>query len=57
MEAAALFTIGALRGVQSGCLLTISDIVVEGEFLRISDEEMRKAVDAMTKLALRTVTE
>ena len=56
MEAAALFTIGALRGVQSGCVLTVSDIVVEGEFVRISDEEMRKAVDAMTKLALRTVT-
>ncbi len=57
MEAAALFTIGALRGVQTGCLLTVSDIVVEGEFLRISDDDMRKAVDAMTKLALRTVTE
>jgi DeoD family purine-nucleoside phosphorylase len=56
MEAAALFTVGALRGVHSGCVLTVSDIVVEGEFVRISDEEMRKAVDAMTKLALRTVT-
>src|SRR6266853_451884 len=27
MEASALFTVGALRGVQSGCLLTVSDIV------------------------------
>ena len=56
MEAAALFTLGALRGVQSGCLLVVSDIVVEGEFVRISDDEMRKAVGEMTKLALRTVT-
>jgi 5'-methylthioadenosine phosphorylase/purine-nucleoside phosphorylase len=56
MEAAVLFTLGALRGVRAGCLLTVSDVVVEGEFVRISDEEMRAAVDQMTELALRTVT-
>jgi purine-nucleoside phosphorylase len=56
MEAAALFTVGALRGVQAGCLLTVSDIVVEGEFKRISDEELRAAVDRMTRVALATVT-
>jgi DeoD family purine-nucleoside phosphorylase len=56
MEAAVLFTIGALRQVKAGCLLTVSDIVVEGEFVRISDEEMKAAVDQMTELALRTVT-
>ena len=55
MEAAALFTVGALRGVQSGCLLVVSDIVVEGEFKRISDDEMRAAVDRMTRVALATV--
>ena len=52
MEAAALFTVGALRGVQAGCLLTVSDIVVEGEFKRISDDELRAAVDRMTRVAL-----
>ncbi|HEY7397840.1 MAG TPA: DeoD-type purine-nucleoside phosphorylase [Gaiellaceae bacterium] len=52
MEAAALFTIGALRGVESGCLLTVSDIVVEGEFKRITDDELRAAVDQMTRIAL-----
>jgi DeoD family purine-nucleoside phosphorylase len=56
MEAAVLFTLGALRKVQAGCLLTVSDVVVEGEFVRISDEEMRAAVDQMTELALGTVT-
>jgi DeoD family purine-nucleoside phosphorylase len=56
MEAAALFTVGALRGVQSGCLLTVSDIVVEGEFVRISDDELRAAVDRMTRIALATAT-
>ena len=52
MEAAALFTVAALRGVESGCFLIVSDIVVEGVFTRISDEEMKASVDRMTKLAL-----
>ena len=56
MEAAALFTVGALRGADAGCLLTVSDIVVEGVFTRISDEELRAAVDRMTRVALATVT-
>jgi DeoD family purine-nucleoside phosphorylase len=56
MEGAMLFTLGALRKIQTGCLLLVSDAVVEGEFKRISDEEMRRAVDEMTELALATVT-
>jgi DeoD family purine-nucleoside phosphorylase len=52
MEAAALFTLAALRGVESACLLTVTDIVVEGVFTRISDEELRAAVDRMTRIAL-----
>ena len=62
MEAAALFTVAALGGigkvadVQAGCLLTVSDIVVEGAFTRISDDELRAAVDRMTRVALATVT-
>jgi DeoD family purine-nucleoside phosphorylase len=62
MEASALFTVAALggigkvAGIQAGCLLTVSDIVVEGEFTRISDDELRAAVDRMTRVALATVT-
>jgi len=56
MEAAMLFTLGALKKIQAGCLLIVSDVVVEGEFKRISDDEMRRAVDEMTELALTTVT-
>jgi DeoD family purine-nucleoside phosphorylase len=56
MEAAALFTLGALRGVLAGCLLTISDIVVKGEFVRISDDQLRVAVERMTRIALETAT-
>jgi len=62
MEAAALFTVAALGGigkvpgVQAGCLVTVSDIIVEGTFTRITDEELRAAVDRMTRIALATVT-
>jgi 5'-methylthioadenosine phosphorylase/purine-nucleoside phosphorylase len=56
MEAAMLFTVGALKKIQTGCLLIVSDVVVEGQFKRITDEDMQSAVDQMTKLALATVT-
>src|SRR5207237_154884 len=49
MEASALFTVGALRGVEAGCLLTVSDIVVEGERKPISDDDPRAAVDRLTR--------
>ena len=52
MEAAALFTVAALRGVEAACLLTVSDIVAQGAFTRISDDELKSAVDRMTQLAL-----
>jgi len=57
MEAAMLFTVGALRKIRTGCLLIVSDVVVEGEFVRISDEDMKRAVDQMTELALATATD
>jgi len=62
MEAAALFTVAAIGGIgkvpdiHGGCLLTVSDIVVEGAFTRITDEELRAAGDRMTRVALMTVT-
>lgn len=62
MEAAALFTVAALGGVNrvpgvhAGCLATVSDIVVTGRFTRITDEELQAAVDRMTRVALATVT-
>jgi 5'-methylthioadenosine phosphorylase/purine-nucleoside phosphorylase len=56
MEAAVLFTLGALRHVRAGCLLTVSDVHTGGDFVRIGDDEMRAAVTQMTELALATVT-
>ena len=52
MEAAALFTLAALRGIEAACLLTVSDMLVGGTFRRISDDDLRAAVDRMTQLAL-----
>jgi purine-nucleoside phosphorylase len=54
MEASAIFTIAAMRGVRAGCLLTVSD-TIGVETVRISDEELRGAVDNMMELALDTL--
>jgi DeoD family purine-nucleoside phosphorylase len=54
MEAAAIFTLAARRGVRAGCLLTVSDTIGE-EIVRISDEELRNSVNNMTALALDTL--
>ena len=54
MEAAAIFTVAAMGGVKAGCLLTVSDTIGE-EIVRISDEELRNAVDNMMALALDTL--
>jgi 5'-methylthioadenosine phosphorylase/purine-nucleoside phosphorylase len=52
MEAAALYTIAALRGVEALCMLTVSDILYDGEPQRISDDELRVGVDRMMRVAL-----
>lgn len=54
MEAAAIFTIAAMHGVKAGCLLTVSDTIGE-EIVRISDEDLKDAVDNMMTLALDTL--
>jgi purine-nucleoside phosphorylase len=52
MEAAALFTIGALRAVKTACILTVSDLVAETQVARISDDDLALGVERMTRLAL-----
>jgi DeoD family purine-nucleoside phosphorylase len=56
MEAAVLFTLGAIRGVQTGCLLTVTDLFVDGAWTRIPDAELGRAVERLSRLALRAVT-
>lgn len=55
MEAAAIFTIAAMRGVRAGCLLTVSDTIGAEEVVRIEDSALRDAVDNMMELALDTL--
>jgi DeoD family purine-nucleoside phosphorylase len=52
MEAAVLFTIGALRAVRTACILTVSDLVGHTQFKRIGDEDLARGVERMTRLAL-----
>lgn len=55
MEAAAIFTLAAMRGARAGCLLTVSDTLHTEQAVRINDAELREAVDNMTRLALETL--
>jgi DeoD family purine-nucleoside phosphorylase len=56
MESAVLFTLAALRQVEAGCLVTVSDVRGPDGWARIADETLRTAVGDMTELALVTVT-
>jgi 5'-methylthioadenosine phosphorylase/purine-nucleoside phosphorylase len=53
MEAAVLYTLGAIHDVETLCMVTISDIIAakEGTSERISDEELRVGVDRMMVVA------
>jgi DeoD family purine-nucleoside phosphorylase len=52
MEAAVLFTIAALRGVEAACILTVADLVSGDEPVRIADSALADGVRVMTRLAL-----
>jgi DeoD family purine-nucleoside phosphorylase len=52
MEAAMLYTIAAVHGVEALTMLTVSDILgTDGVNERISDEELRRGVDDMMRIA------
>lgn len=54
MEAAVLYTLGAVHGIETLCVATISDIIGETGAERISDEELRAGVDRMMTIACAT---
>lgn len=57
MEAAILYTLGAILGFESLCICTISDMIEEsGASERISDEELRRGVDRMMSVACEVAT-
>lgn len=51
MEASALFTLGALRGVRSGCLLTVSNAIGDDAF--VAPEVLTRGVEGMVEIALQ----
>ena len=54
MEAAMMYTIAAIHGLEALAMMTVSDILEEsGDTTRISDEELRRGVDSMMKIACR----
>lgn len=58
MEAAMLYTVAAVHGVEALAMLTVSDILgaTEDDRERISDEDLRRGVDDMIRVACRVVT-
>jgi DeoD family purine-nucleoside phosphorylase len=56
MEAATLYTVAAIRGVEALAMMTVSDLLAksdDAEFERISDEELKQGVDRMMAIAAR----
>jgi purine-nucleoside phosphorylase len=51
MESAPLFALGQRLGVAVGCLLVVSDLLVDGGRERIGDEELAEAASAMGRAA------
>ena len=59
MEAAVLYTLGALKKIETLCMATISDIIAGGEqetAERISDAELQTGVDKMMEVACEVAT-
>ena len=54
MEAAMMYTIAAVHGIEALAIMTVSDILGEsGETERISDADLKSGVDQMMRLACR----
>lgn len=57
MEAAMMYTIAAIKGLEALAMMTVSDLLdVSGDTTRISDEELKRGVDDMMRLACRVAT-
>ena len=52
MEAAMMYTIAAVHRIEALAMMTVSDLLEEtGDTTRISDDELKRGVDAMMRLA------
>lgn len=54
MEAAMMYTVAAVKGIEALAMMTVSDVLGEdGGSTRITDEELKQGVDAMMRLGCR----
>jgi DeoD family purine-nucleoside phosphorylase len=54
MEAAMMYTIAAVKGIEALAMMTVSDLLGEsGDTVRISDDELKRGVDEMMRLGCR----
>ena len=53
VDAAMLYAVAAVRGVEALAIMTVSDLVSDSTSERISDADLKRGVDAMTRLACR----
>jgi 5'-methylthioadenosine phosphorylase/purine-nucleoside phosphorylase len=53
MEAAMMYTIAAIKGIEALAMMTVSDVIDPdaGNVERISDEELKRGVDQMMRIA------
>jgi len=54
MEAAMMYTVAAVHGIEALAMMTVSDLLADdGSTERISDEDLKLGVDAMMRIACR----
>ena len=55
MEAAMMYTVAAMKGMEALAMMTVSDMIGEddGDTVRIGDEEMKRGVDQMMHIGCR----
>jgi 5'-methylthioadenosine phosphorylase/purine-nucleoside phosphorylase len=53
MEAAMLYTIAAVKGVEALAMMTVRDLITEEASTRISDDDLKRGVDDMMRIACR----
>lgn len=53
MEAAMLYTVAATKRVECLAMMTVSDLISESDSERISDDELKRGVDEMVRIACR----
>ena len=51
MEASAIFTVAALRGLEAGCILTVSNPA--GQHVRLPDDELARGIERMISVSLQ----